>query len=49
MITRGAIVGETEGVERVEEAGDAVSSSDDDRSVAKRGKSEFVVEDGDDL
>jgi len=40
MITRGTIVGEEEGVERVEEAGDAVSSSDDDRSSTEGGNGE---------
>jgi len=35
MSTRGGIVGELHGVERVEEAGDAVSSSDDNRISAK--------------
>lgn len=48
MITRGTIVGDTEGVERVEEAGDDESSSDGDRSAAEGGK--FVlVEDGDEV
>lgn len=45
MITRGAIVGETEGVERVEEAGDPVSSSDSDRIAVEDGNSGFVIED----
>lgn len=33
MITRGTIVGETEGVERVDEAGDELSSSDEGDNV----------------
>jgi len=41
MIARGSIVGELQGVERVEEAGDAVSSSDDNRISAE------LIEDGD--
>ena len=47
MIRRGAIVGETEGVERVEEAGDVESSSDDDRNVVDDGNSGLVIEHGD--
>ena len=47
MIRRGEIVGETEGVERVEEAGDVESSSGDDRNRVDDGNSGFVIEDGD--
>lgn len=45
IITRGAIVGETEGVESVEEVGDPVSPSDGGRITAEDGNSEFVIKD----
>lgn len=45
MITRGTIVGEAEGVERVEEAGDTLSSSNGACSAAVDGNAEFVIED----
>ena len=45
MITRGTIVGETEGVERVEEAGDTESSSDGGRSAAVGGNVGWVIGD----
>ena len=48
MITRGTIVGETEGVERVEEAGDTMSSSDSDRSGVEGDNAGLAV-DGDEV
>ena len=47
MIRRGEIVGETVGVERVEEAGDGESSPDDGRNGVDDGNSGFIIEDGD--
>ena len=47
MITRGTIVGEAAGVERVEEAGEAVSSSDSDRNVVEGENGGLVIEEDD--
>ena len=49
VITHETIVGEAEGVGRVEEAGDRVSSSNDDRSSDEGGNGELLIEDGDDV
>jgi hypothetical protein len=48
MNTRGTIVGETEGVERVEEAGDSVSSSDCGRNAAEGDDVGLGIEEDDD-
>jgi hypothetical protein len=45
MMTRGAIVGEAEGVVRVEEAGDTLSSSSGARNAAVGGNAGLVIED----
>lgn len=47
IMMRGVIVGETAGVERVEEAGDVESSSDDGCDVANGGNSRPLSWDGD--
>lgn len=49
MITCGTMVGEPEGVEIVEEAGDAASSTDGDRTAVEIDSSGFAIEDDDGL
>lgn len=49
IITQGVIVGEADGVERLDEAGDVLSSCNGTRRFPECDSSGFVIEDGNEL